>query len=46
MKSYTISLLLEHDFEKRCTHVQVHTFQKKMIHKEYKRNNIHKYNNG
>lgn len=22
------------------------TFQKKMIHKEYKQNNIHKYNNG
>ncbi len=22
------------------------TFQKKMIHKEYKRNNIYKYNNG
>ena len=36
MKSYTIYLLLELE----------RTFQKKMIHKEYKRNNIHKYNNG
>ena len=43
MKSYIISLLLEHEI--KIMHVQIHS-KKKMIHKEYKRNNIHKYNNG
>lgn len=43
MKSYTISLLLEHEIKiTACSS----TFQKKMNHKEYKQNNIHKYNNG